>query len=151
VSATLYDTWAVGISGTYDGLSSLSTVAGDVGGRGTTTPYGVVTSLNYVNGPWVSGGYYQHATADSLDTDLLVANRAATSFPATHHDSVDIGEVGLSYLVDQNHDLLGMRHHTDIKLFASAYFYRFHSRTPLEAEPDRHGTVFLVGARFSFY
>jgi hypothetical protein len=146
VSATIHDTWALGVSGTFDGLSSRRSTPGNM--RKATTPYGVVTSLNYVSGPWVIGGYYQHATADSLDS-LIPAPDGAVAPP--HRDTVDIGEFGVSYLADKNHDLLGVGHYTDVKLFASAYLYRFDSQAPPEVGADRNGAVVVLGARFSFF
>jgi hypothetical protein len=75
-------------------------------------PFGIVGSINYVDGPWVLGAYYQYATAPST-----------TVTPA--RDQIQIVEVGLSYLLDQNHDLLGEGFYTDLKAYASAYHYDF--------------------------
>ena len=89
-----------------------------------------------MRGRWVVGGYYQHATAD-----------VRTTVP--QRDTVDIGELGLSYLLDANHDLLGQRYHTEAKLFASLYLYSLRSdgTSPARAR----GQVLVAGARFSFY
>ncbi|MGC1302005.1 MAG: hypothetical protein WA840_06495 [Caulobacteraceae bacterium] len=151
VSATLYDTWAFGLSGTYDGFSQQRTVSGDSGG--TTSPYGVVTSLNYVNGPWVIGGYYQHAVGDNLAAESpgLGNISAGGSDFALHRDTLNIGELGASYLVDKNHDLLGAGHYTDIKLYASVYLYNFHGQGAPELDPSQNGSIFIAGARFSFF
>ncbi|OQW70943.1 MAG: hypothetical protein BVN33_17095 [Proteobacteria bacterium ST_bin13] len=136
LSATFRDTWSLGLSATYDGLSQVSDAPNHT--RSATKPYGIVASADYVGGPWTVGGYYQHATADSQ-----------TLVPA--RDTVDIGEVGVSYLVDRNHDLLGQRFHTDVKLFASVYVYRFETSV-IETDRSRQsGQVFLMGTRFSFY
>jgi len=136
ISATFRDTVSIGLSGTYDGWSRPAGISPN--GRSATRPYGVVASADYVTGPWTIGGYYQHARADS---QTLIAAR----------DTVDIGEFGASYLVDRNHDLLGQNFHTDVKLFASVYLYRFAS-VPDAGDPFRQsGQVFLTGARFSFY
>jgi len=129
VSATVRDTWTVGLSGTVDD------VTGRLGGRGA--PYGVVASADYVRGPWVLGGYYQHASANGQ-----------TVLPA--RDTVDIGEIGLSYLFDRDHDSLGQNFHTDAKLFASLYVYRLQSDADQSTTRAR-GEVLLIGARFSFY
>jgi hypothetical protein len=136
VSATFRDTWSLGLSATYDGLSK----AVDVPGRATpaTKPFGVVASTDYVAGPWTVGGYYQHASADS---QTIVPVR----------DTVNIGELGVSYLLDRNHDLLGHAFHTDVKLFASLYAYRFESGVAGDDRLRQSGQVFLVGARFSFF
>jgi hypothetical protein len=136
VSATFYDTWTLGLSGTYDGFSAYRNNTN--GSSPATTPYGVVASLNYVNGPWIAGGYYQHANAESR---TLEAGR----------DTVDIGELGVSYLVGKNHDLLGDRFYTDVRLFASAYYYRFHGSEPPQGGGAAHGAVLMVGGRFSFF
>jgi hypothetical protein len=136
LSATIRDTWSLGISATYDGLSrSPDPVSGT---RQATRPFGVVASADYVGGPWTVGGYYQHATADS---QTLVPVR----------DTVDIGEFGASYLLDRNHDLLGQGFHTDVKLFASVYLYRFSADAAETDRSHQSGQVFLAGARFSFY
>jgi len=56
LSATIRDTWSLGISATYDGLSrSPDPVSGT---RQATRPFGVVASADYVGGPWTVGGYY---------------------------------------------------------------------------------------------
>ena len=136
LSATIRDTWSLGISATYDGLSRSPDPISGV--RPATRPFGVVASADYVGGPWTVGGYYQHATADSQ-----------TLVPAK--DSVDIGEFGVSYLLDRNHDLLGQGFHTDVKLFASVYLYRFASDATDTDRIRQSGQVFLTGARFSFY
>jgi hypothetical protein len=136
VSATFRDTWSLGLSATYDGLSN----ALDVAGRATpeTEPFGVVASTDYVAGPWTVGGYYQHASANS---QTIVPVR----------DTVNLGELGVSYLVDRNHDLLGQAFHTDVKLFASLYVYRFESGVTAADRLRQSGQVFLAGARFSFF
>jgi hypothetical protein len=146
VSATLYDTWTVGVSGTYDDFSSRRAAPGAF--ARPTSPYGVVTSLNYVSGPWIVGGYYQHATADSLDAG---AQGAAGTAATLHRDSVDVGQFGVSYQADKNHDLLGVGRYTEVKLYAGAYLYRFRGQDTAEITVDQSGAVFLLGARFSFF
>ena len=136
VTATLNDTWVLGVSGTYDGLSKRNFTA--YGTASSGAPYGVVASFNYVAGSWIAGGYYQHATATSIE---LRPNR----------DAVNIGEIGVSYLVDKSHDLLGMGRYTDLKLFASLYNYHFESTAPLDTAVKQDGVVILIGGRFSFY
>ena len=127
---TLRDTWTIGVSVTRDDILTSPT---NSSGR---APFGLVVSTDYVQGRWVVGGYYQHASAD-----------ARTALP--QRDAVDIGEFGLSYLLDANHDLLGQRYHTEAKLFSSLYFYSLRSEGVL---PSRAiGQVFVAGARFSFY
>jgi hypothetical protein len=137
ISATLNDTWSFGLSGTYDGFSRY-----DIHSAGFNSspvlPYGVVASVNYVQGPWVIGGYYQHATADGV-----------TAQPS--RDTVDVVELGVSYLIDQNHDLLGTGRYTDVKLFASVYYYRFRGAENSSGPANNNGEVFLVGCRFSFF
>jgi hypothetical protein len=136
VSATLHDSWALGVSATYDGLSNNG--GNPVSGRRPTRPFGVVASIDYVQGPWVVGGYYQHAHADSLTV-------------TPRRDTLDIGEIGVSYLADRNHDLLGMGRYTDVKLFAAAYFYKLRSDEFAATGPAQRGAVLLAGARFAFF
>jgi hypothetical protein len=149
ISATFVDTWTLGLSGTYDGLSQTRPA---IAGKGPVKPYGVVASLNYVAGPWVVGGYYQHAVANTpptigLDEGALSANIT----PALHRDTVEVAEVGASYLLDKNHDLLGAGRYTDVKLFASAYLYRFRGGDASDLDPRAQGAVFISGIRFSFF
>jgi hypothetical protein len=136
LNATIRDTWSLGISATYDSLSRSPDPV--LAPRSTTRPFGVVASADYVGGPWTFGGYYQHATANSQ-----------TLIPT--QDTVDIGEFGLSYLLDRNHDLLGQNFHTDVKIFASVYLYRFASDADNANRIRQAGQVFLAGTRFSFY
>jgi hypothetical protein len=136
ITATLHDAWTFGLSGTYDGFSKQRDNV--TMGHSPVSPYGVVASANYVNGPWTVGGYYQHATADSV-----------TSQPS--RDTVDIGEAGVARLIDRNHDLLGTGFYTDIKLFASLYYYRFQGAEPSNVHADENGAVLLFGTRFSFF
>jgi hypothetical protein len=136
ISVTVYDAWTFGLSGTYDGFSTQHTHSS--ANPSPTSPYGVVASVNYVNGAWTFGGYYQHATADSLT-------------PQSSRDTVDIAELGLSYLVNKNHNLLGMAYYSDVKLFASVYYYRFRGAQDSNIHTEQNGAVFLVGGRFSFF
>lgn len=136
ITATVHDAWTFGLSGTYDGFSVAHRNAPV--GQSAVSPYGLVASANYVDGPWAFGGYYQHATADSIT-------------PQSSRDTVNIGEAGISRLVDQNHHLLGADYYTDIKLFASLYYYRFHGAEPSNIDANEDGGVFLFGARFSFF
>jgi hypothetical protein len=136
ISATFYDAWTLGLSGTYDGLSTRRT--NSTANPSSVAPYGVVASVNYVNGAWTFGGYYQHATADSLT-------------PHASRDAIDIAELGLSCLIDKNHNLLGMGSYTDVKLFASVYYYRFRGAQFSNIRTEENGAVFLVGGRFSFF
>jgi hypothetical protein len=136
ITATFQDAWTFGLSGTYDGFSNQR--GSSISGQSPVSPYGVVASGNYVNGAWTFGGYYQHATADSVTAQ-------------SDRDTVDIGEVGLSRLIDQNHDLLGMGYYTDVKLFTSLYYYRFSGTEDAGADLHQNGEVVLVGARFSFF
>src|SRR5258708_13489925 len=50
ISATLYDAWTFGLSGTYDGFSTRHT--NSTANRSSVTPYGVVATVNYVTHPW---------------------------------------------------------------------------------------------------
>ncbi len=136
ISATLYDSWTVGLSGTYDGFSTQRT--NSRANPSPARPYGVVASVNYVKGAWTFGGYYQHATADSLT-------------PQSSRDTVDIAELGVSCLIDKNHHLLGMGNYTDVKLFASVYYYRFRGAQFSNVRTDQNGAVFIIGGRFSFF
>ena len=136
ISVTLYDAWTFGLSGTYDGFSTEHTHSN--ANPSPVSPYGVVASVNYINGAWTFGGYYQHATADSLTSQ-------------SSRDTVDIAELGVSYLVDKNHNLLGMAYYTDVKVFASVYYYRFRGAQFSNAQTDQNGAVFVIGGRFSFF
>lgn len=133
ISATIKDSFVFGISATYDGLSSEKRPNGS-----TRAPYGIVTSFNYVDGPWIAGGYYQHAVAP---TNPLVASV----------DKIDVAQIGLSYLVDKNHDLLGAGFYTDVKLFASATYYGIEQREAGLSRDRQKPVVMLVGARFAFF
>ncbi len=136
VTATFHDTWTFGLSGTYDGFSNQR--GNPTSGQSPVSPYGVVASGNYVNGPWTFGGYYQHATADSATAQ-------------SERDTVDIGEVGVSRLIDENHDLFGVGYYTDVKLFTSLYCYHFNGTQGAGTDFNQNGEVILVGARFSFF
>jgi hypothetical protein len=136
VTATFHDSWTFGLSGTYDGFSNQR--GNPSSGQSPVSPYGVVASGNYVNGAWTFGGYYQHATADSVTAQ-------------SERDTVDIGEVGGSRLIDENHDLFGVGYYTDVKLFTSLYFYHFNGIEGTGTDFNQNGEVFLVGARFSFF
>ena len=136
ITATVHDAWTFGLSDTYDGFSTQR--RNSPAGQPPVSPYGVVASANYVTGPWTLGGYYQHATADSIT-------------PRPSRDTVNIGEAGISRLIDRNHDLLGAGYYTDVKLFASLYYYRFHGAEPSDINADEDGAVLLFGARFSFF
>jgi hypothetical protein len=138
VTATFYDAWTFGVSGTYDGFSTQRNSPGD---PAPVSPYGVVASANYVNGAWSYGGYYQHATGDAATVQ-------------GSRDTVDLGELGVSCLIDKNHNLLGMDYYTDIKLFASIYYYRLNgteSSSGADINSAQDGEVFLVGGRFAFF
>jgi hypothetical protein len=133
ISATIRDSFVFGISATYDGLSSEKRPNGS-----TRAPYGVIASFNYVDGPWIAGGYYQHAVAP---TNALVAGV----------DKIDVAQIGLSYLVDKNHDLLGAGFYTDVKLFASATYYGVERNEAGLVRNRQQPVVMLVGARFAFF
>ncbi len=135
VSATLNDTWVLGASVTYDGFSP---ERADLPTNLRSDPFGIVASLNYVAGPWIFGGYYQHAEAASRTVE-------------PRRDRVDIGEVGVSYFLDHDHDLLGAGFYTDLKLYASVYHYSFRSDGAAGSGDRSEGTVFLAGVRFSFF
>jgi hypothetical protein len=127
INATFQDRWTLGLSATYDGLSTRKAGA---------APFGVVASANYVSGPLIIGGYYQHAEAQAQ-----IAGR----------DSVDIGELGLSYLIDNDHDLIGAGHYTDVKLFANLYRFALRRTDAAKLSQEREGVVFTTGLRFSFF
>jgi hypothetical protein len=133
VSATIRDRFVFGLSGTYDGLSAPKS-----GSRSMRAPYGVVASFNYVEGPWIAGGYYQHA-------------EAPTATPIAAIDKIDVTQVGLSYFVDKNHDLLGGGIYTDVKLFLSATHYDTTRIQPGLADDNRRLIVVLAGTRFAFF
>jgi hypothetical protein len=93
ITTIFEDTWVLGASANYDGFSGTRPGLPPALWR---DPFGIIGSINYVDGPWVLGGYYQYASAPST-----------TVTPA--RDQIQIVEVGLSYLLDQNHDLLRER------------------------------------------
>ncbi len=134
-SITLEDTWVLGASANYDGFSGTRPGMPPALRR---DPFGVIGSINYVEGPWVLGGYYQYATAPST-----------TVTPA--RDQVQIVEVGLSYLLDQNHDLLGKGYYTDLKAYASAYYYDFETDSNRSHSEHANGAALVGGIRFSFF
>src|SRR5216684_782196 len=129
------DTWVLGASANYDGFSGTRPALPPALRR---DPFGIIGSINYVEGPWVLGGYYQYATAPAT---------AAT--PA--RDQTQIVEAGLSYLLDQNHDLLGKGYYTDLKAYASAYYYDFETDSNGSRSGYANGAVFVGGLRFSFF
>jgi hypothetical protein len=63
----------------------------------------------------------------------------------------DTDSRGLSYLLDQNHDLLGEGFYTDLKAYASAYYYDFETNSTGSGNRYANGAVFLSGLRFSFF
>lgn len=130
VSATIRDRWALGLSGTWDGLSSPV--------RGA---YGVVASVNYVAGPWIAGGYVQHAEVPRLATPLTGPERT---------EAVDLAQLGVSYFADQDHDLLGVGFYTDVKLFASVIAFSLRA-SDANARGRQDGAVVLGGVRFAFF
>jgi hypothetical protein len=129
------DTWVLGASADYDGFSGTRPGLPPALRR---EPFGIIGSFNYVEGSWVLGGYYQYATAPST-----------TIAPA--RDQIQIVEVGLSYLLDQNHDLLGKGFYTDLKAYASVYYYDFETHSTRSGSNYANGAVFLSGLRFSFF
>lgn len=136
VTMTLHDAWTFGLSETYDGFSTFRENAAT--SRSPVSPFGVVASANYVEGPWAFGGYYQHATANAVT-------------PQSGRDTVDIGETGISRLIDSNHDLLGAGYYTDVRLFAAVYYCRFRGAERSNLADSEDTGVFLFGARFSFF
>jgi hypothetical protein len=133
ISATIRDSFVFGLSATYDGLSSPKQPGGS-----NRAPYGVVASFNYVDGQWIAGGYYQHAVAP-------------VTASITGVDKIDVAQIGLSYLIDKNHDLLGPGFYTDVKLFASATYYGIEQSEAGIVRDRQQPVVMLVGARFAFF
>jgi Gram-negative porin len=135
IQSIFEDTWVLGASANYDGFSGTRPGLPPALRR---DPFGIIGSINYVEGSWVLGGYYQYATAPSTTT-------------APARDQIQIVEVGLSYLLDQNHDLLGKGFYTDLKAYASAYYYDFETNSTRSGSNYANGAVFLSGLRFSFF
>jgi hypothetical protein len=135
ITTIFEDTWVLGASANYDGFSGTRPGLPAALRR---DPFGIIGSINYVDGPWVLGGYYQYATAPST-----------TVTPA--RDQIQIVEVGLSYLLDQNHDLLGKGFYTDLKAYTSAYYYDFETDSNGARSEYANGAVFVGGLRFSFF
>jgi hypothetical protein len=135
ITTIFEDTWVLGASANYDGFSGTRPGMPPALQR---DPFGTIGSINYVEGRWVLGGYYQYATAP-----------ATTAAPA--RDQIQIGEVGLSYLLDQNHDLLGKGNYTDLKAYTSAYYYDFKTDSNATRSGYANGAVFVGGLRFSFF
>lgn len=136
VTAIVEDTWTVGAAATYDGFSRNR--GGGRPGFGAA-PFGAVGSLEYVDGPWVVGGYYQYAAAVTGDA-------------APQQDRVHVGELGVSYLVDSGHDDLGAGYYTDLKLYGGVYVYDFVSHAAGGGrDHEANGLVLFAGLRFSFF
>jgi hypothetical protein len=135
ITTIFEDTWVFGASANYDGFSGTRP---DMSPALRRDPFGIIGSINYVEGPWVLGGYYQYATAP------------ATTVTPTR-DQIQIVEAGLSYLLDQNHDLLGKGYYTDLKAYASAYYYDFETESNGSPSGYANGAVFVGGIRFSFF
>jgi Gram-negative porin len=135
ITAIFEDTWVLGASANYDGFSGTRPGLPPALRR---DPFGIIGSINYVDGPWVLGSYYQYATAPST-----TVTRA--------HDQIQIVEVGLSYLLDQNHDLLGKGFYTDLKAYTSAYYYDFETDSNKSRSSYANAAVFVGGLRFSFF
>jgi hypothetical protein len=57
----------------------------------------------------------------------------------------------LSYLLDQNHDLLGKGFYTDLKAYAGVYYYDFETDSNRSRSKYANGAVFVGGIRFSFF
>jgi hypothetical protein len=133
-NVSIKDTWHLGLSATWDGLSERRPdLVRHVGGD----PFGVVASVNYIDGPWVIGGYWQYAAA-------------AATLTAPTRDRAQISEIGVSYLLDQAHDRLGPGHYTDLKLYAAISHYDLRSATANE-EANAGSYVLTAGLRFSFF
>jgi hypothetical protein len=132
-SASIEDTWQFGASGTWDGASSSRPDLGRLSGD----PYGVVASVNYLEGPWIVGGYWQYATAPE---ELALATR----------DRAEIEEIGVSYLINRRHDFLGSERYADLKLYSGLYHFDLRSET-LDSTAGERGYVLLAGLRLSFY
>jgi hypothetical protein len=62
ITTIFEDTWVLGVSANYDGFSGTRPGLPPALRR---DPFGIIGSINYVDGPWVLGGYYQYATAPS--------------------------------------------------------------------------------------
>src|SRR5260370_3591898 len=135
ITTIFEDTWVLGASANYDGFSGTRPGMPPALRR---DPFGILGSINYVDGPWVLGGYYQYATAPST-----TVTRA--------RDQIQIVEVGLSYLLDQNHDLLGKGYYTDLKAYASAYYYDFETDSNQSHSEHASGAALVGGIRFSFF
>ena len=132
-SASIEDTWQFGASGTWDGASAARTDLGRLSGN----PYGVVASVNYLDGPWIVGGYWQYAAAPA---ELALPTR----------DRVEIEEIGVSYLINRRHDWLGSSRYADLKLYGGLYRFDLRSET-LDSVSGERGYVLLAGLRLSFY
>jgi hypothetical protein len=135
ITTIFQDTWVLGASANYDGFPGTRPGMPPALRR---DPFGIVGSVNYVEGPWVLGGYYQYATAP-----------ATTAVPA--RDQVQVAEVGFSYLLDQNHDPLGKGYNTNLKAYASAYYYDLATDSNASRSGFANGAVLVGGLRFSFF
>jgi hypothetical protein len=84
VSIVLDDSLMLGIAASYDGSSRLPS---DAAGQFASAAWGATISVNYNNGPWTIGGYYQYATAEGSPTiarnDRLLAIEAGASYRFT--------------------------------------------------------------------
>ncbi|MGO9062258.1 MAG: porin [Candidatus Binataceae bacterium] len=135
ITAIFEDTWVLGVSANYDGFSGTRPGLPPALRR---DPFGIIGSINYVDGSWVLWGYYRYATSPST-----------TVTPA--RDQIQIVEIGLSYLLDQDDDLLGKGYYTDLKAYSSAYYYDFETDSTGSRGGYATGAVFISGLRFSFF
>ena len=120
VSIVLDDSLMLGIAASYDGSSRLPS---DAAGKLASAAWGATVSVNYNNGPWTVGGYYQYATAEGSTT-------------TTRNDRLSALEVGASY-----------RFTTKARIYGAWYRFDF-----ADDEPDglsATGNVLAVGVRLT--
>jgi Gram-negative porin len=119
-SIVLDDSLMLGIAASYDGSSRLPSVAA---GKLASAAWGATVSVNYNNGPWTVGGYYQYATAEGSPT--IARNDRLLAF-----------EAGASY-----------RFTTKARIYGAWYRFDFLDDEPAGLSATGH--VFVVGVRLT--
>jgi len=121
-SFTYDDDLTVGASFTYNGDTGQERVPGDAF---DSDAYGYAFSVNYNNGPWTVGGFYQSARSEGATT-------------TTGDDELQAFEVGASY-----------RFNTKIRIYSAVYLYDFENEGGAANVDQFDGYVFMLGTRLT--
>ncbi|MGQ0657130.1 MAG: porin, partial [Chromatiales bacterium] len=121
---------SAGASFTYDDdltFGASFTSNGDTGlapdGRFSSAAYGYAFSVNYNNGPWTLGAFYQSAQSEG---DPFTAGE----------DELSAVQFGASY-----------RLNTKVRLYGAVYLYDFENEGGTSDRDQFDGQVFLLGVR----